>query len=52
MAMRVAGHDVSVSPPDLAAAFPGATARPAVLLHGISDGQWWVPLVSGCDPDR
>lgn len=42
MAPRVAGRDVAVSRAGLAAAYPGATPRVAVLLHGLgeSDEVW------------
>jgi hypothetical protein len=43
MAVRVGGRDVAADDPDaLAAAFPDATARPVVFVHGLceSDAAW------------
>jgi pimeloyl-ACP methyl ester carboxylesterase len=43
--IRVRDHDVEVTPDALAAAFPGAGRRVAVLLHGLteSDRSWDAP---------
>jgi hypothetical protein len=42
MAIRAGGHDVPLDRDGLAAAFPGATGRLAVFLHGLceSDASW------------
>jgi hypothetical protein len=37
MAVRLAGRDIPVEPAALAAAFPGAERRVAVLLHGLCE---------------
>jgi hypothetical protein len=44
MAVRVAGRDVPADPDALAAAFPDATARPVVFVHGLceSDAAWGI----------
>jgi hypothetical protein len=42
MAVRVGGRDIPADRDALAAAFPGATARPVVFVHGLceSDAAW------------
>ena len=37
MAVRHAGHDVALDPPGVAAAFPDATGRLVVFLHGLCE---------------
>lgn len=51
-AVRVAGHDVPVAPRELATAFPGATARLAVLVHGLAETEisWTARASSGTEP--
>jgi pimeloyl-ACP methyl ester carboxylesterase len=37
MAVRAHGRDVGLTPPEVAAAFPNATPRMAVFLHGLAE---------------
>jgi pimeloyl-ACP methyl ester carboxylesterase len=47
MAIRRAGRDVRLSPVDLAAAFPDATAKLAVFVHGLAETEnFWTTKVS------
>ncbi|MEZ5116109.1 MAG: hypothetical protein R2737_07565 [Candidatus Nanopelagicales bacterium] len=50
MAVRVDHHDTPLDPDGVAAAFPTATPRLVVFLHGLSesDSSWWL----GSGPDR
>ena len=42
MAVRADGHDVALTRPELAAAFPAATARVVVLHHGLCENEsYW-----------
>jgi len=48
MAVRVAGRDVPLDAGSVAAAFPQATGRIAVFVHGLveSDESWWTTVDS------
>ena len=42
MAVRSGGHDVPLTPDGLRAAYPGATPRLAVFVHGLAETErWW-----------
>jgi pimeloyl-ACP methyl ester carboxylesterase len=45
-AVRAAGRDVRLTPPDVAAAFPDATSKLAVFVHGLAETEnLWTPKV-------
>jgi len=51
MAVRCAGDDVAPTPAALAAAFPAATSRLAVFVHGLAETEesWVRPAADGID---
>ncbi len=53
MTIRRAGHDVSIDVESLRSAFPGATPRIAVFLHGLFEtDESWAHFPLGEEPER
>jgi len=47
MRVRVRGHDVRVEHDGIATAFPNATPRLAMFVHGLCEtDEWWLPRVA------
>lgn len=53
MAVRVDGHRTELTPEALAAAFPAATGRIVVFVHGLcqTEAGWWRPPRPGLEAD-